>query len=227
MQTEKPEECLHLFDKACVGTTSFFITEAQSFACWLLDHGIEHGYDFYKIQLQLLNWLRPGRQWVLKWPYHLWHLDTLLQTFPDAAVIHLHRDPREAIPSVCSLAAAARAPFCEGIDVKALGKFWLSYCEAGLKRGLTAHRNDGAIQVINIRYRDLKQNPLSVIKQIQKSIDLGESPAWTQSLPPDPKAFEKKGPHRHGYSSAQFGLNPGEIRERFSGYIENYAISTQ
>ena len=225
MQTKKPEECLHLFDKACAGTTSFFITEAQSFAWWLLDHGLEHGYDFYKIQLQLLNWLRPGQQWVLKWPYHFWHLDTLLKTFPDAAVIRLHRDPREAIPSVCSLAAAARAPFCEGIDGKALGKFWLDYCETGLKRGLAAHKNGKTVQAMNIRYLDLTQNPLSVIEQIQNSIDLGESQAWAQSLHAGLKAFEKKVPHRHDYSPAQFGLNPEEIRERFSGYIENYATS--
>jgi hypothetical protein len=227
MEAKKPEECLHLFDKACTGTTVFFITEAESFAWWLLDHGIEHGYDFFKIQLQLLNWLRPGRQWVLKWPYHLWHLDTLLKTFPDAAVIHLHRDPCEAIPSVCSLAAAARAPFCESIDHKALGKFWLDYCEAGLKRGLAAQRNNGAVQVINIRCQDLKQNPLSVIHQIQRTINLGESEAWTRPLRAETRGFQKKGPHHHHYSAAQFGLDPDQIHERFAGYIENYDLSTR
>jgi Sulfotransferase family len=227
MQTQKPEECLHLFDKACVGTTSFFISEAQSFAWWLLDHGIEHGYDFYKIQLQLLNWLRPGRQWVLKWPYHCWHLDTLLQTFPDAAVIHLHRDPREAIPSVCSLAAAARAPFCEGIDVKALGKFWLSYCEAALQRRSTALVKADNNRAIDIRYQDLKQNPLSVIHQIQKTINLDGSEAWIKSLQTYSKTLERKVPGRHHYSPAQFGLDADQIHERFSRYIEDYGIAAQ
>ena len=101
MAPEKAEECLHLFEKACSGTTAFVITEAKSFAWRLLERGMDQGYQFFKIQLQLLDWLRHGQRWILKWPYHLWHLGTLLRTFPDAVVIQLHRDPREAIPSFC------------------------------------------------------------------------------------------------------------------------------
>jgi len=226
LEAERPEECLHLFDKTCAGTTSFFMTEAKSFAWWLLEHGIQHGYDFFKIQLQLLNWLRPGRQWVLKWPYHLWHLNTLLETFPDATVIHLHRDPCQSIPSVCSLAAAARAPFCESIDDAALGEFWLNYYEAGLKRGLKARQKADPKQIIDIRYPDLQADPLSVINQIQNKINLGESEAWIKSLQANLKSSEKKGSEHHHYTPAQFGLNAGQIRERFSSYIDDYNLST-
>jgi hypothetical protein len=227
LEAERPEECLHLFDKACAGTTSFFMTEAKSFAWWLLDHGLQHGYDFYKIQLQLLNWLRPGRRWVLKWPYHLWHLDTLMKTFPDATIIHLHRNPAEAIPSVCNLAALARSSFCESIDNEALGKFWLDYYETGLARGFAAREKAAANQVIDIRYPDLKKNPLSVINQIQNIIGLSGFEAWTGSLQANLKAMEKKVPGRPHYAPAQFGLDPNEIRERFSKYIEDYDLSTQ
>ena len=174
-----------------------------------------------------MNWLRPGRHWVLKWPYHLWHLDTLAKTFPDAVVIHLHRDPREAIPSGGSLAAAARAPFCESIDDKALGKFWLDYCETGLQRGLKARDKPAKNQVIDIRYSDLKQNPLSVIYQIRKVVNLAESEAWTKNLNAETKYFEKKVSHHHRYSAAQFDLDPDEIHERFAGYIKNYDLSAR
>jgi len=221
LEAERPEECLHLFDKACAGTTPFFITEAKSFAWWLLDHGIQYGYDFFKIQLQLLNWLRPGRQWVLKWPYHLWHLETLLKTFPDATVIQLHRDPRQAIPSVCSLAAAARAPFCDSIGAEALGRFWLDYCEAGLNRGFSARRNAGSVQIIDIRYPDLKENPRSVLKHIQNSINLEDSEAWTKAL----TAGDCQVRQSHHYTPAQFGLEAGQICERFSSYIQDYDLS--
>jgi hypothetical protein len=224
LEAEKPEECLHLFDKACAGTTPFVISEAKSFAWWLLDHGFQHGYDFYKIQLQLLNWLRPGQRWVLKWPYHLWHLNTLMKTFPDATIIHLHRDPAEAIPSVCNLAALARSSFCESIDNEALGKFWLDYYETGLARGFTAREKAAADQVIDVRYPDLKKNPLSVINQIQNIISLDGFEAWTESLQTGSKAMKKKVPGRPHYAPAQFGLDPNEIRERFSKYIEDYDL---
>jgi len=227
LEAEKPEECLHLFDKACAGTTSFFMTEAKSFAWWLLDHGIQQGYDFYKIQLQLLNWLRPGRQWVLKWPYHLWHLETLLATFPDAVVIHLHRDPRQAIPSVCSLAAASSAPFCKSIDDAALGKFWLDYCRAGLIRGLKARQKAGADQIIDIRYPDLKEDPLTVMDHIQKIINLDSYGTWVKSIKINQKTTQKKRPLLHHYTPSQFGLDTDQILERFSSYIQDYDLSAE
>jgi hypothetical protein len=225
LEAEKPEECLHLFDKACAGTTPFFISEAKSFAWWLLEHELQHGYDFYKIQLQLLNWIRPGQRWVLKWPYHLWHLDTLMETFPDATIIHLHRNPGEAIPSVCNLAALARSSFCESIDKEALGNFWLDYYEAGLARGFAVREKADPNQVIDIRFTDLKKNPLSVINQIQNIIGLGGFDVWTESLQANSKAMENKVPGRQQCSPTQFGLDPNEIQERFDKYIETYNLA--
>jgi len=222
LEADKPEECLHLFDKSCVGTTAFFITEAKAFAWWLLDHGIQHGYDFFKLQLQLLNWLRPGRQWVLKWPYHLWHLDALLKTFPDAVIIQLHRDPRETIPSVCSLSALARAPFCEDIDNRALGKFWLAYYEAGLNRGFKARAKAAANQVIDIRYPDLKNDPAAAVERIQNTIHLEGFEARTKSWQPRAAITSPKGAGRHRYGLAQFELDADEIRDKFVGYLKNY-----
>jgi len=226
LEAERPEECLHLFDKACAGTTSFFMTEAKSFAWWLLDHGIQHGYDFFKVQLQLLNWLRPGRKWVLKWPYHLWHLEALFKTFPDATVIQLHRNPSQSVPSVCSLALAARAPFCESIDAAALGEFWLNYCEAGLKRGLAARQKVNANQIIDIRYPDLKADPLSIIDQIQNVVRMDGFDTWTETLKTNLNKSENKRRQPHHYTRAQFGLEAAQIRERFSGYIEDYDLVT-
>ena len=225
MSAEKPEECLHLFENAAMGTTAFFITEAKSIAWWLLGQDVRPGYHFYKNQLKLLNWLRPGRRWVLKWPFHLWHLDSLIEAFPDATIIHLHRDPREALPSVCSLAALARSSFCESIDNEELGKFWLDYCEAGLQRGLTAREKADENQVIDIRYPDLKNDPLSAIDLIQNTIKLGESEIWKKSIRANLKSRVKKRPKRHRYDPIQFGLKMDQIRERYASYIDNYDLS--
>ena len=48
--------------------------------------------------LQLLQWQKrqrgePVRPLVLKTPAHLGYLDALLAEFPDAHVVHIHRDP--------------------------------------------------------------------------------------------------------------------------------------
>jgi hypothetical protein len=225
MPAENPEECLHLFENAICGTTGFFITEAKTYAWWLLDQDVQYGYEFYKMQLQLLNWQRPGHQWVLKWPYHLWHLDTLLKTFPDATIIQLHRDPGAAIGSVCSLAAIARSSFCASIDEAALGKFWLDYNEAGLQRGFSVRQKTGADQIIDIRYPDLMADPLVEINRILKAVDLDSDPIWLSSMRDKLKRQPKKKLSRHRYTPSQFGLDPGKMRERFTTYMADYALA--
>ena len=224
MPAEKPEECLHLFENALCGTTGFFITEAKSYAWWLLDQDVQHGYEFYKMQLQLLNWQRPGQRWVLKWPYHLWHLDTLLKTFPDATVIHLHRNPGEAIGSVCSLAALARSSFCASIDNAALGQFWLDYNEAGLQRGFTAREKAGADQILDIRYPDLMADPLAEISRILKALDLDSDIVWFNSLRANLKPQPMKKQLSHRYALSQFGLDSGKMRKRFAAYMTDYGL---
>ena len=224
MPAEKPEECLHLFENAFCGTTGFFITEAKAYAWWLLNQDVQNGYEFYKLQLQLLNWQRPGRRWVLKWPYHLWHLDTLLKTFPDATIIQLHRDPGAAIGSVCSLAAIARSSFCASIDDAALGQFWLDYNEAGLQRSFTARQKAAADQIVDIRYPDLMADPLAEINRILIAADLDSNTVWLNSLRANLKTQPKKKQIRHRYAPSQFGLDSGKIRERFADYLADYEL---
>ena len=150
-----------------------------------------------------------------------------MDTFPDAIVIHLHRDPCQAIPSVCSLAAAARAPFCESIDYDALGEFWLNYYAAGLERGLKARHKSGPNQIIDIRYPDLKEAPLSVIDQIQNIISLDDYDTWAKSLKINTQETRSKQPGDHRYNLSQFGLDADQIGERFAGYIQDYNLSVE
>jgi hypothetical protein len=226
MSAEKPEECLHLFENAFCGTTGFFITEAKTYAWWLLHQDVQHGYEFYKMQLQLLNWQRPGQQWVLKWPYHLWHLGTLLKTFPDATIIHLHREPGEAIGSVCSLAAIARSSFCTSIDDAALGQFWLDYNEAGLQRGFAAREKADADQIVDVRYPDLRADPLAEINRILKAVDLDSDTVWLNSLRANLKTQPMKKQISHRYVPSQFGLDSGKMRERFADYMADYDLAS-
>jgi len=225
MYAEKPEECLHLFENALSGTTAFVISEAKSYAWWLLNQDMHDSYAFYKLQLQLLNWQRPGHPWVLKWPYHLWHLDTLLDVFPDATIIHIHRDPCEAIPSVCSLSALARSSFVESIDTTALGKFWLEYSSAGLQRGLQARKRIAQNQIIDVRYTDLKTNPKAVMQKILQKMDLERDEDWINSIGEPDKNRQRKQKTAHQYSLSQFGLNETEIREHFALYIHEFDLT--
>ena len=49
------------------------------------------------------------RQWLLKMPFHLAELETLVATYPDAIFIQTHREPREIMPSWLSLTGTVRS----------------------------------------------------------------------------------------------------------------------
>ena len=221
MPAEKPEECLHLFENAGMGTTGFFITEAKSFAGWLLNRDLRPAYQFYLQQLKLLNWLRPGNRWILKWPYHLWHLDALLEVFPDAFVIQIHRDPLEAIPSVCSLSALAREPFCNQIDRIALGQFWMAYCAEGLSRALAARERNGGTRILDIHYSELVVNPSAVIRRIMDWSGLNPDEAWLNTMPAARKNRADRPVGSHAYNLSEYGLDPDQIRDRFETYMKS------
>jgi hypothetical protein len=226
MPAEEPEECLHLFENAGMGTTAFFITEAKSIAWWLLDQDFGPGYRFYKDQIKILNWLRPGRRWVLKWPFHIWHLDALLEVFPDATVIHIHRHPQEAIASVCSLAALAREPFCDRIDNQALGQFWMDYNDEGLKRGLASRVKATSDQIIDVCYADLVTHPLAEIQRILDRIGLERDEAWLNALSTGRQKLQEKNRDRHQYALSQFGLDADTVNRRFADYIKTYELES-
>ena len=224
MPAEKPEECLHLFENAGMGTTAFFITEAKSVAWWLLDQNFNPGYRFYRDQIKILNWLRPGRRWVLKWPFHLWHLDALLDVFPDATGIHIHRHPQEAIASVCNLAALAREPFCDRIDNHSLGQFWLDYNDEGLRRGLASRTKSASDRIIDVCYTDLVANAFAEIQRILDRIGIERDEAWLNSLPTGRQKAQTQNGARHQFILSQFGLDVETVNRRFADYIKTYEL---
>src|SRR4029079_2405942 len=61
------------------------------------------------------------RRWLLKSPGHLQTLAQVFAEYPDAKVIHTHRDPRKFIASLVSLLAVLRFTRSDAVDVATLG----------------------------------------------------------------------------------------------------------
>ena len=52
-------------------------------------------YRFHRKVLQTLQQRARGRRWVLKAPSHLGQLRALFAVYPEARIVHIHRDPLE------------------------------------------------------------------------------------------------------------------------------------
>ena len=207
-------------------STVFFglLYRVPSYNRWLLQQEMTPAYRYYLSVLKLLQWRTPASHWVLKSPHHLFHLDALLAVFPDACVVHLHRDVSKAVASTCSLMSAYRQVNCRGFEPAELGRSVLEDLATGVDRAMEARGNAAPARVLDLDYRDLVADPKGLVRRIyghfgyelDERMDLGMD-RWLNR-----NRQHKYGVHR--YSLAEFGLSASGVRERMAGYVREYGL---
>jgi hypothetical protein len=220
------EEDSLAFDPSFYSATAEALWNVPGFTAWLasVDHRV--AYREYREVLQCLLWQRPGR-WLGKTPLHLEHLDVLLETFPDARIVHTHRDPARTVASLCSMLAHARGFFSDRVDPREIGRQWRAKTLRMVERGLAARKRVGEGPFLDVHYRDLLEDP---IQQVRRVCEFARAP-----LPPEDervmRAFLAAHPqHAHGvhaYAPEDFGLDEAALRRDFAAYRERYAIAAE
>ena len=114
-----------------------------------------------------------AQRWVLKSPAHLGYLDALRAQFPDLHVVHMHRDPRETIPSGASLNATLHAMHADRVDRDRVGAQWLDADGLdqrpgdGRPRRLGRRRRRG---VTDIEFADAVADPIGQVARVYDAI---------------------------------------------------------
>jgi hypothetical protein len=215
IEAESAEESSVLLDNEGVGVYFVHAFGAMSHGRFLGDRDLGYAYRSLRRQLQLLSWAGGRGRWVLKCPFTMWKLDELLDVFPDACIVHTHRDAGHSVPSVCSLSAILQHSFCENVDLQVIGRFWSDFCLEGLKRSLAFRRSHPRIQVIDVHFSDLVADPAGVVRRVASHLDLRIAPTAFDT----PLAAGSSKHGRHDYDLADFGLDAGELDERFAPFI--------
>lgn len=190
---------------------------------WQFEHDRVESFRWHKHYLQFLETHVRKPRWLLKSPDDQLYLKAILDVYPDALIVHTHRHPAEAIPSVGSLTYTVRRLFAKECDPKDVGvdqmNFWgdiLNHCVSDRDELGLGH------QVIDVSFEDLLKDPMRVVHDIYErfSLPLGEPlVARMQAFLDDNKR------HSHGvhkYTLQQFGLNEAMIEARFGDYIERF-----
>jgi hypothetical protein len=128
-------------------------------------------YRFHKLFLQALQWRMPQRRWFGKTLYHLGNLPKLFEVYPDARVVHTHRDPLRSMASITSL---LRAFFWQRSDrdFDAPGFSEIMLAEPTSQRLYHAMdlRDRGVVpaaQIADSRYQDLLDDPVNAMRRTQ------------------------------------------------------------
>lgn len=167
---EAPDECNWCLEIALVDAVfSFAIPRLNAYREWLLQERHQYAYEFYRTALQIHLTHNPDKRLVnylcLKSPIHLFFLNDLLEVFPDARLVWLHRDPASVLPSMAKLYEGFWAwhPYEPGIGDKMwLGQHVLKFTAEEVKRGM-AFRDEFAKatgrgdQFYDVSFRELQK----------------------------------------------------------------------
>jgi len=224
VESDGPDECYHLFQNAFATDVYNYFIHLPSYRDWLMGYDMHGAYAFYKKQLQLLSWKFPEQHWVLKAPMHLPFLDVLLDTFPDASVIHTHRDPVEIVPSMCSFAVFLRRMTSGYYQPLKTARQIESHLEEIMNRAAAMRERLPGERFHDLSYRALIDDPIAAVRGIYERFGYEYTDEFEERM----KAWlEKNKAHqnkygKHVYSMEQFELEPNALRDKFARYIETY-----
>lgn len=223
-----PTECVVI--KSHTFTTMMYALnfDVPSYQDWLLHADQRHAYRYHARFLRQVQHEAPGTRWLLKTPGHLLALDALFETYPDATVVHTHRDPLAVVASVSSLSAHLRALVGESVDPTTIGPAVSAFWEQALRRAaeFRASRPDLQDRFLDVRFDEICADPMGVVARLYAARgDTLEAPvrdAMQAFLDANPRGSGG----RHRYTLEQYGLDPDHEARRFAWYRAAHGFDT-
>ncbi|MAG33768.1 MAG: sulfotransferase family protein [Deltaproteobacteria bacterium] len=193
---------------------------------WVLSSDVRAHYAFHKKMLQNLQYGADRARWVMKGAAHYTQLEEALETYPDAIILWMHRDPVKAISSRLELEAI----MAEGITgqpvdraARAVGQL------AAAQRSLEAVLSDPLVEhpaVFHIRFVDWVGDPIATLRRVYQHFDLEFTRKAEEGMKrwlSDPKnKSDRYG--RFRYSLEPFGMSADEMDELFRPYRERFGL---
>lgn len=198
-----------------------------NYRSWLDTQDFAPAYTHLHRMLRFLQWQKRRRgvtagRWVLKSPAHLGYLDTLRAEFPDAHVVHMHRNPRTTVASGASLNATLHAMHADTVDPSRVGAQWLERMGWTNDRAMAVRGElDESLWVSDIQYEDAVADPIGQVRRVYDAIGMELTDtavtAMNEWLANRPREVP-----RPPYGLQTYGLTDEQVDERFSLYNKRF-----
>jgi len=236
LASDLPCECVHFLMYDFAGPYWSMQYDTPSFTGWQLEH-LDTLNRVYRLHRRMLQTFQDDsaaagvapRRWLLKSPGHLSTLAALFGEYPDARVIHTHRDPRRFIASLTSLLAVLRFMRSDRDDRMTLGPVMEMTYQLFLEQ-VIRQRTDGTVpndQIVDTHFLELMSDPVAMLHRVYEQLGYdwpkGHDRAIAGYLDAKPKA--KHGVHTYSY--ADVGLDEAHVRATFAPYVAHYGITEE
>jgi len=119
-------------------------------------------YRIHKMMLQQFQYAQPKKYWVCK-GFHGGRLPEFFETYPDAKIIWVHRDPVQSIASLIVLTGELVEGLTGRVDWKEQARIQSARARAGFKATLENPMVKDA-RIHHVRYPDFVSDPVGTIR---------------------------------------------------------------
>jgi hypothetical protein len=230
MGAELSQECVTMMGEAMCTPLFHNQFRVPSYEDWVdLEADWSHVYRFHRRQLQHLQWRHRRDRWVLKTGAHLWGLEHLLETYPDARIVFTHRDPVKSMTSYASLTSLVRTMGSDEVDPREIAADWTVRLKRVLEHGVAVRAAKAYPRAIfyDMHFQDFVRDPFAEIEKIYGALGLPMTEAGAARMR-DYVADHPKGKDGiHRYAPEEFGVDPAVVRRAFGPYMERFGLAPE
>jgi hypothetical protein len=230
LKASAAQECIEITGQVMRSMRFDMTHYVPSYERWLDAAGHREAYQFHKRFLQhLQHQTRPG-QWVLKSPDHVFALNALLEVYPDARFVFMHRDPLRVLSSVAKLTEILREPFARKVDRLQIGRQISERWHQGASLLIDVSMQFKGLpnRVFHLKYKNLARDPLAAIAALYQHFGLSLG-AEAQSRMKSFVAGQSRGEgyRRNTYNLGLYGLNREQERRRYHDYVSFFRVESE
>lgn len=216
MTADEVEECWQLLRQSLHSVSYETLAHVPTYSRWLARQDWTKPYQRHRRNLQLIGLNDREKRWVLKNPSHLFALDALMATYPDALVVQCHRPAETIMASMCSLAQHTTEGWSNTFVGDVIGADSMETWSRGLELFNAERAKHDPAQFYDLDYFKLIKDPVGAVADIYQAFGIEFTDAARESVS-NTHEESKKGPRapKHTYSLSDYGLTDEQVRERF------------
>ena len=190
-------------------------------------------YQYLKTVLKVLTWqdgdhTGGATRWVLKCPQHLEQLGVLQRVFPDATVAITHRDPVSVIQSAITMLGYGQRINRKQVELGGLGSYWSDRVQHLLQACVNDRPLWSSRQSIDVMFHEFMADDRATVEQIYARAGLAMTAVARRELQCFLDAHPRGKDGRVVYDlQGDFGVDPTQLRTRFSFYFDRFPVRAE
>jgi hypothetical protein len=229
MRARTPHECVAIHSYTLLSEEFISTCRIPSYEKLLRSADLRPVYAWEKRFLQHLQRGSRGGRWVLKSPDHVYGMEALFATFPDATIIQTHRNPLEVLESSSRLTEVLHGLYARPGNREEIGIREARVLGESMEHFIAFRDRHPELRerFIDVKYSELVSDPLAVVRRIYRQL---ERPL-TQVAAKRMRGLISGRSRYHGRNGrptlADLGVEAPVEARRFERYCSRFGIAFQ